>query len=100
MSAYTPGPWDFIEPDGVAVRHPQIYSDSGPICNATWLGNERMNELKANACLLSASPDLLEALCAYRKKFPDHENEAFVQEVQDLGRMAREAIAKATGAAS
>jgi len=61
---YTPGPWAFIVPDGVSVRHPQVYSDTGPICNATWLGDGRLKELEANARLIAAAPDLLEALIA------------------------------------
>ncbi len=61
---HTPGPWAFIVPDGVSVRHPQVYSDTGPVCNATWLGDGRLKELEANARLIAAAPDLLEALDA------------------------------------
>jgi len=59
---HTSGPWAFIVPDGVSVRHPQVYSDTGPVCNATWLGDGRLKELTANARLIAAAPDLLEAL--------------------------------------
>ena len=59
---HTPGPWAHINPDGFTVRHPQVYSDTGPVCNATWLGDVRIDELRANARLISAAPELLEAL--------------------------------------
>ena len=61
-TTHTPGPWAYIKPDGVTVRHPQVYSDTGPICHATWLGDGRLKELEANAALIAAAPDLLEAL--------------------------------------
>ena len=62
MSRHTPGPWGRIIADGYTVRHPQIYSDKGPVANATWLGDGRLDELNANARLISAAPDLLAAL--------------------------------------
>jgi hypothetical protein len=48
--------------DGYAIRHPQIYSDTGPVANATWLGEGRLAELRCNARLIAAAPDLLAAL--------------------------------------
>ena len=63
MSAHhTPGPWAFVTPDGMVVRHPQVYSDTGPVCNATWLGDSKIGELTANARLIAAAPALLEVL--------------------------------------
>ena len=62
MSRHTPGPWDRIIADGYTVRHPQIYSDTGPVANATFLGEGRVDELNANARLMAAAPDLLAAL--------------------------------------
>lgn len=62
MSRHTKGPWARIIADGYTVRHPQIYSDTGPVANATWLGDGRLDELNANARLIAAAPDLLEAL--------------------------------------
>lgn len=63
MSAHhTPGPWAFVTPDGMVVRHPQVYSDTGPVCNATWLGDSKLGELTANARLIAAAPMLLEVL--------------------------------------
>ena len=90
MKLHTPGPWARIIADGYTVRHPQIYSDTGPIANATWLGDGRVDELNANARLISAAPDLLAALEALL----DYENG--IQKAK-AEQMARAAIAKAGG---
>lgn len=83
---HTPGPWAHINPDGFTVRHPQVYSDTGPVCNATWLGDVSIDELRANARLISAAPELLEAL-----------QEASLWVDGELKTKVRAAIAKATG---
>lgn len=62
MKLHTPGPWDRIIADGYTVRHPQVYSDAGPVANATWLGDGRIDELNANARLIAAAPELLAVL--------------------------------------
>ena len=62
MSKHTNGPWSRIIADGYIVKHPQIYSDKGPVANATWLGDGRLDELNANARLIAAAPDLLGAV--------------------------------------
>ena len=101
---HTPGPWAYIVPDGYVVRHPQIYSDFGPVANATWLGENKLDQLKANARLIAAAPDLLEALeelYAVRANWirtadhsgDDDENAAMWVEMHK----ARAAIARATG---
>lgn len=83
---HTPGPWAHTNPDGFTVRHPQVYSDTGPVCNATWLGDVRIDELRANARLISAAPELFEAL-----------QEAALWVDGELKTKVRAAIAKATG---
>lgn len=88
---HTPGPWLYIHADGFTVRHPQIYSDIGPVCNATWLGENKMEELRANAKLIAAAPDLLEALCGLVGCI-DHGSDNPEQKLKK----ARAAIAKAT----
>lgn len=88
--SFTPGPWGRIIADGYTVRHPQIYSDTGPVANATWLGDGRLDELNANAQLIAAAPELLAALEALL----DYENG--IQKAQ-AEQMARAAIAKAGG---
>ena len=86
---HTPGPWNRIIADGYTVRHPQIYSDTGPVANATWLGDGRLDELNANARLIAAAPDLLEAL--KRCKF-----DSLNMTLEDR-EFCRAAIARATG---
>ena len=93
---HTPGPWAYIVPDGHAVRHPQIYSDFGPVANATWLGENKLDQLNANARLIASSPDLLEALimCCQSMSSVLPDFNPFDQAAYDK---ARTAIAKATG---
>ena len=92
MSKHTKGPWDRIIADGYTVRHPQIYSDTGPVANATWLGDGRLDELNANARLIAAAPELLWVVRLAISPFygkPDSECPNWVKP-------ARAAIAKAT----
>ena len=93
---HTPGPWAYIVPDVHVVRHPQIYSDFGPVANATWLGENKLDQLNANARLIASSPDLLEALimCCQSMSSVLPDFNPFDQAAYDK---ARAAIAKATG---
>ena len=91
--SFTPGPWARIIADGYTVRHPQIYSDKGPVANATWLGDGRIDELNANARLIAAAPDLLAALRGLRDAFIG----TSVEVQADAMRAARAAINKAVG---
>ena len=93
QTQHTPGPWAYIVPDGHVVRHPQIYSDFGPIANATWLGENKLDQLNSNARLIAAAPDLLEAL---EEIVSAADGDGWNQLDADL-RKARAAIAKATG---
>ena len=100
MSKHTPGPWDRIIADGYTVRHPQIYSDKGPVANATWLGDGRIDELNANARLIAAAPDMFEALqdalgdLEYLKNAPES---AYARPDDETIKAVRAAIAKAGG---
>lgn len=100
---YTKGPWAYINPDGFTVRHPQVYSDTGPVCNATWLGDGKIYELRANARLIAAAPDLLDALeeCRFAlEPYDDVKPRDWSTDRERLRRAheaARAAIAKATG---
>lgn len=108
MNKHTPGPWDRIIADGYTVRHPQIYSDTGPVANATWLGDGRLDELNANAKLIAAAPDLLkqrdELLAALQDALGDLEylknapESAYARPDDETIKAARAAIAKAGGA--
>lgn len=88
--SFTPGPWNRIIADGYTVRHPQIYSDTGPVANATWLGDGRLDELNANARLIAAAPDLLEAIHGLLNALPSATTHPAIQ-------AARKAIKKAEG---
>lgn len=93
---HTPAPWAHINPDGFTVRHPQVYSDTGPVCNVTWLGDGRIDELRANARLIAAAPELLEAL----QSIIDSADKGHAAILCPLAAAARAAITKATGGAS
>ena len=100
MSAHhTPGPWAFVTPDGMVVRHPQVYSDTGPVCNATWLGDSKLGELTANARLMAAAPEMLAALRRLFKACGHMPIEATPEsaEMMMAGLDAVRAIKKATG---
>jgi len=60
---HTPGPWEWdcgiIPPDGPG-RYADIYKDGGDLIIATF--NDQIAEGHANARLIAAAPDLLEAL--------------------------------------
>lgn len=112
MSKHTPGTWGYeYEPDG---DNHFIWSDSGDRVATAFPFSITTTE--ANARLIAASPDLLEALqnlieaaesmkgtyTFVQGKTPEHEDqyghekwaEEFLQETTDA---ARAAIAKATG---
>ena len=101
MNKHTAGPWNRIIADGHTVRHPQIYSDTGPVANATWLGDGRVDELNANARLIAAAPDMFEALqdalsdLEFLKNAPDS---AYARPDDETIKAVRAAIAKAGGA--
>lgn len=98
---HTPGPWIVASDETVTVRDAQ----DGGIASCGWLksrltGPRRTSaEVHANARLISAAPDLLEALRAFVEDgFSLHE----VERRTDPGTYAaivkaRAAIAKATG---
>lgn len=103
MSAHTPGPWK------IDRYHPSrspfgISRDTGDamqnksVINSGGFARKATDEAEANARLIAAAPDLLEALTLL------HNNLAEYQVLNKLGgydnhdmKMARAAIAKATG---
>lgn len=101
MSKHTPGPWA-VDADAYPIF---IYSES-----ETWplideLGNEEgckgafianTGDNKANARLIAAAPELLEALQAIVKSLVDQDDEGMIEHAQQMID-ARVAIAKATG---
>jgi hypothetical protein len=95
MSAHTPGPWEVVAPRiGASIT---IYSSIKQVPIATTCSNtsketlemHRRGEVKANAALIAAAPDLLEAL--KRCRF-----DSLNMSLADL-EFCRTAIVKATG---
>ncbi len=94
--AHTPGPWLLNENDGwktnpfsVTVRKPGVHSTT--IANIPTRQTISPEEQQANARLISAAPDLLDALL----NLPQHHG-ATEQEWWDWIAIARAAIDKAT----
>ena len=86
MSAHTPGPWS-------VGSHRSINSTSGTICE-TW-SHMGTDEADANERLISAAPELLEALQSAHMALIGytHQNEITHNALEK----ARAAICKATG---
>lgn len=106
MSKHTPGPWHYsgeISPCGYEVKHPlycgEVRADEsdrylGSVCeiqSADHVDGISNEEAEANARLIAAAPELLDACeaCLARDDIADDE----------LGVMLRAAIAKARGEA-
>lgn len=96
MSRHTPGPWDFswkIQPNGCpTVGHKGLMVCM--VAHSAKQEDQRETAL-ANAALISAAPDLLEALQALKKLYETDKGCRSLPEYQS----ARAAIAKATGGA-
>jgi len=84
MNKHTPGPWNRIKGDR------NVYSAAGTVCKTPAIlgGGSAATNWEANARLIAAAPDLLEALECLIKS--DHD---------DVIEMARAAIARARGEA-
>ena len=102
MSAHTPGPWRVI---GGGLH---IASDNAPghviVCRTGRLGmvgdepKQTLARWEADAHLIAAAPDLLEALEAYHFHFGILEENEFINaEARRCASLARAAIAKAKG---
>ena len=99
MSGHTPGPWYFDEAGNIWRRPPSdLYQNGGgvagdrPLATAHegWHGEDDCKyPLVANARLIAAAPDLLDAV-RYAIDNPDFDSAEF-------DRLARIAVAKATG---
>lgn len=99
MSAHTPGPWAYRLTETYAVLGP----DGGRVAICTNLkgqhglgGRRESNEVAANARLIAAAPELLEALQAMVEC--SHTND--IQTCAMASQLARAAIVKATGGAA
>lgn len=107
MSApsFTPGPWIVL---GNSVGGPAIYTadKSNAIadvrtCGGVHVGGPQHPETQANARLIAAAPDLLEALESYVTTMAiagGGDKALFMAAIREADNKARAAIAKATGA--
>jgi len=102
-SKHTPGPWDTdrnnVHTGQIATIHHCLNNDWVEVWSENWPIDEA--EQEANARLIAAAPELLEALIKAEQMFRDI---GFIAEADrlrpgSLGSEIRAAIAKATGAA-
>lgn len=106
--SHTPGPWSVMAEEvlgayGIATVVPA--TGSGVVCRVP--GNDKTpDERDANARLIAAAPELLEALKQIKDDYEElarnhagawHDDEVLLH--QKINEAARAAIAKATGAA-
>jgi hypothetical protein len=90
---HTPGPWKIVPTIYTSIK--EISGPSFMVSAVLWgtgLNEKDFQKRMADMCLISAAPDLLEALQNLLKV---HEGEGGTQ--HHAGDMARAAIAKATG---
>lgn len=97
---HTPGPWAADGRGGtISAARPacsDVVTDRVVVCEA-WSGDS-IAEAAANRRLVAAAPELLDALWAMATSF--HDVEWMDPHKQIAARMARAAIAKATGGAA
>ena len=99
MGKHTPGPWEVRLSMGSQSIAYDISSDDGRVCSSPRWATPREDEALANARLIAAAPDLLEALEAIMHAHqadiefdPDPDSPA-----HDAWDMADAAISKAKG---
>ncbi|MCK9566431.1 MAG: hypothetical protein M0Q43_10330 [Methanothrix sp.] len=98
--SYTKGPWEMernnVHAGQIAVIHGCLNQDWVEIWSTNWPENEEVQE--ANAHLISASPDLLEALKHIEEYWNRDQNEtAMADALWHIIETAQAAIAKAKG---
>lgn len=111
MGKHTPGPWSH-DADHEQTWHPKIKTDpevfAGAICevlsnlNVAASDRRMFDEMKANARLIAAAPDLLEALTDALEDYDAWMKDADVtpnESLQAWTNKARAAIARARGEA-
>lgn len=100
MSKHTPGPWE----ERTDAHGRGRISAGGVWIATTWLATGDGNDApqlpaRANARLIAAAPDLLEALKAIVKSLADQDDEGLIEHAQQMID-ARAAIAKVKGGAA
>jgi len=108
MSKHTPGPWYQNKANPLVICAPDGFADPWYVAEATTNCGHSEDQTEANARLIAAAPDLLEALVAldddWTSDFPDGPDTQlkfvkFADETLAIWRKARAAIAKAKGEA-
>jgi len=92
---HTPGPW--VVGETIALRHTVLGNGNNSVCKAF---GETENESHANAALISAAPEMLEALATiynFANLQPLLETRYSKALVSDLMKQMQNAIAKAEG---
>jgi hypothetical protein len=97
MTQHTPGPWEWVEnAPGQYGSGKWLGSNSGMVFDYAGCGSHECDVSEANARLIAAAPELVEALYAILiSSFHDVEN--ISPHMQQAANKACAAIAKATG---
>lgn len=90
---HTQGPWSYIGNGDVVAKSDKYCGGEKDIASVFLTVND---EDEANARLIAAAPELLEALQAIVKSLVDQDDEGMIEHAQQMID-ARVAIAKATG---
>jgi len=90
---HTQGPWSYIGNGDVVAKSEKYCGGEKDIASVFLTVND---EDEANARLIAAAPELLEALQAIVKSLVDQDDEGMIEHAQQMID-ARVAIAKATG---
>lgn len=88
MSKHTPGPWEIDEANPEMVTAGEYYICD---CDGDFYQDLEQSEYEANACLIAAAPDMLEALIKCYKHIKND------MTVRGIVVEAKEAIERATG---
>lgn len=92
---HTPGPWQYSFEGGTVAFI--VEADGTTVAKISTTENSTAHSaLPANARLIAAAPDMLEALEAIVKSLADHDDEGMIEHAQQMID-ARAAIAKAKG---
>jgi hypothetical protein len=107
MSKHTPSPWKIdlksrnslgVAQKIIFVEHPHLKNHQVPVAYVFGGNTKSIEEAEANAQLMIAAPELLEALKAFINICDNGNPIELVNEIGALIEPARQAIAKAEGA--
>ncbi len=96
---HTRGPWAVVWDEEDGWNHHIYSSPTDRVCFMAHGGYEKQGEFDANARLIAAAPDLLEALEEIKRTAEATDTQSYSDNLrarEQTHRLAREAIAKAT----